>query len=516
MSEGGGIAHLLERAAARWPRRTALVGEAGATIGYGELAALASAVRRRLRSAGVGEGDRVAICLPKSFDAVAAIFGVLETNAAYVPLDPTAPAARNATIVRDASPKAAIVSSDWGEALRNALPHDVVVVEGARDGSALRRALGGSSEDGAPVVSGDPEGLAYILYTSGSTGTPKGVMISHRAAASFVDWAAATFAPTADDRFSSHAPFHFDLSVFDLFVAIRHGASVVLIPDSVGKEPLRLADWIAEREISIWYSVPSVLMLLARYGKLARHRYPTLRLVLFAGEVFPVPHLRALRALWPAPRYFNLYGPTETNVCTCFEIPPTIAESRDAPYPIGRPCAHVRANVIDAQGAAAPAGTLGELCVAGAPLMRGYWNRPEETAKAFFESPPGERWYRTGDLVVENGDGDYEFAGRRDRMVKRRGYRVELDEVEAGLHRHPDVAEAAVVAVADGEDGVRLRAFLTFPRPPRPSLVELKRFCAEVLPAYMIPDFFEFPEKLPRTSTGKVDYPRLADAAGRR
>jgi non-ribosomal peptide synthetase component F len=165
-------------------------------------------------------------------------------------------------------------------------------------------------------------------------------MISHAAALSFVDGASLTFRPECADRFSSHAPLHFDLSVFDLYVAIRHGARVVLISEATGKEPLRLAALIAERRISVWYSVPSVLALLVGYGKLARRSYPDLRLVLFAGEVFPVVRLRALKSLWPAPRYFNLYGPTETNVCTAFEIPPTIPEDRARPFPNGPPAPH--------------------------------------------------------------------------------------------------------------------------------------------------------------------------------
>ncbi|HSD09891.1 MAG TPA: AMP-binding protein, partial [Candidatus Binatia bacterium] len=309
--------------------------------------------------------------------------------------------------------------------------------------------------------------------------------------------------------FSSHAPLHFDLSVFDLYVAIRHGAGVVLISEATGKGPSRLAALIAERRISVWYSVPSVLALLVAYGRLARRSYPHLRLVLFAGEVFPVVHLRALKSLWSAPRYFNLYGPTETNVCTAFEIPPAIPDDRVRPYPIGRACSHLRTIVVDASGRPVPVGAEGELCVRGRAVMLGYWNQPAETERAFLETAPGKRWYRTGDVVAENAEGEYEFLGRRDRMVKRRGYRVELGEIEAALHRHPAVREAAVIALPDDVDGLRVKAFLGLARAPRPSVIELKRFCADILPGYMIPDHFAFADRLPRTSTGKVDYRRL-------
>jgi amino acid adenylation domain-containing protein len=429
-------------------------------------------------------------------------------------LDPSGPAERNRAIIREARVSAAVLERRWVDALREDIGGAAVVaLGGVGRGDGLRRGLGESPETGWPPAF-DPTDVhpaepAYILYTSGSTGAPKGVMVSHTAALSFVDWSSKVFRPTSADCFSSHAPLHFDLSVFDLYVALRHGARVVLISESTGKEPPRLAALIAERRVSVWYSVPSVLTLLARYGKLARHEYPGLRLVLFAGEVFPVVHLRALKSLWPAPRYFNLYGPTETNVCTAFEVPPTIPEDRIRPFPIGRACSHLHTIAVDASGRLVPMGSEGELCVRGPAVMLGYWNRPDETERAFLETAPGERWYRTGDVVAENAEGEYEFLGRRDRMVKRRGYRVELGEIEAALHRHPAVREAAVIALPDDVDGLRVKAFLELSRAPRPSLIELKRFCGETLPGYMIPDVFAFADALPRTSTGKVDYPRL-------
>jgi amino acid adenylation domain-containing protein len=356
--------------------------------------------------------------------------------------------------------------------------------------------------------------LAYILYTSGSTGKPKGVVLSHLNAASFVDWCSEVFQPHVGDRFSSHAPFHFDLSVLDIYLSIKHGATLVLIGTELGKDPVRLAALISTKRITSWYSTPSILSLLVQYGKLQQHDYTALRTVLFAGEVFPIKHLRSLKELLPAPRYFNLYGPTETNVCTYYEIPKQIPHERTQPYPIGRVCSHLQGRVVDEQGCAMAAGQEGELCISGSGVMQGYWNLPARTASAFLVDPAGMGWYKTGDIVMQDSDGTYIYVGRRDRMVKKRGYRVELGEIEAGLYRHPAVKEAAVVAWTDEEHGVRVKAYLSCKEAEkRPSLIDLKRFCAENLPIYMVPDLFAFREALPKTSTDKIDYRKLQELA---
>jgi amino acid adenylation domain-containing protein len=356
-----------------------------------------------------------------------------------------------------------------------------------------------------------PDDLAYILYTSGSTGHPKGVMLSHRNAVSFVDWCSDALVPRADDRFSSHAPFHFDLSILDLYVPLKHGATLILFDEMTGKEPVGLASAIADKRITVWYSTPSVLSLLAQYGKLDRHAYGALRTVVFAGEVFPVKYLRLLKSLWPSPRYFNLYGPTETNVCTFFELPAEVAEDRREPYPIGQACSHCRTTVVNEHGHVVPAGQEGELLVAGPSVMQGYWRLPERTSQAFHVDAEGQRWYRTGDIVIDDGQGVYRYVGRRDRMVKRRGYRIELGEIEAGLYRHPAVREAAALALTGGGGEVQIGAFLSCRDDDRPSIVALKRFCAENLPLSMVPDRFYFLERLPQTSTDKIDYQRLKE-----
>jgi len=504
-------------AAQRFPERTAIVEPAKASITYAELDALSDRLRDRLVALGVDSGDRVGFYLRKSIDGVASMLGILKAGAAYVPVDPGAPPARNAFIMHNCSVKVAIVEAQFEARFRAELEAlgaqpDVIVLPEAGGGNGLAAALDalGPAERAATVRPGS-ESLAYILYTSGSTGKPKGVMLSHENAVSFVDWCSDVFEPTHEDRFSSHAPFHFDLSILDVHVSLKHGAALVLISEDAGKDPQRLAQLIAEERISIWYSAPSILSLIAQFGDLPSRSYSALRTVLFAGEVFPVKHLRTLTELWPRPRYFNLYGPTETNVCTFYEVKLPVPADRAAPYPIGEVCSHLNGRVVDEVGSRVAAGEEGELCITGRGVMQGYWALPEQTAKSFITDADGTRWYRTGDVVVEEQAGCYIYRGRRDRMVKRRGYRVELGEIEAGLYQHAAVKEAAVVAFPDEEAGVRIVAFLSSKDGQRPSLIEMKRFCSERLPLYMIPDRFSWLDSLPKTSTDKIDYQRLKE-----
>jgi amino acid adenylation domain-containing protein len=364
------------------------VEDSKSSISYKDLAYLADEVRDRLYAFGVRPGDRVGIYLPKSIDAVASILGILRAGAAYVPVDPLAPPSRNAYIFADCGVKAIILSCS---ALHQLEPELVMppalVLEQTGGGEGLRQALLEANQQ-APAprlasASPEPDDLAYILYTSGSTGKPKGVMLSHRAALSFINWCSETFEPSPQDRFSSHAPFHFDLSILDIYVPLKHGASLVLIGEELGKDPVRLAAFIAQKQLSIWYSAPSILTMLTQFGKLERHDYSKLRMVLFAGEVFPIKHLRALKSLLPQPRYFNLYGPTETNVCTYYELPASLPENQHKPFPIGKACSHYEIKVFDGSRELS-SGEEGELCARGPGVMSGYWNLAERNELAFF------------------------------------------------------------------------------------------------------------------------------------
>jgi L-proline---[L-prolyl-carrier protein] ligase len=504
---------LLVASAARTPEAVAAMDVAGNAVSYKDLDKFADDVARALVSLGVGKGDRVGLCVPKSIGALVSVFGILKAGAAYVPVDYSAPAQRNGFIFNNCEVKAIVAFGANVDALHGELGHE--------GWSRHPFPLSGAGMDGLLILVPERSGrasapaerdLAYILYTSGSTGLPKGVMHSHATAMSFVDWCSEEFKPTPRDRFSSHAPFHFDLSILDIYVPIKHGASVVLIGSDAGKQPGTLSKLIAERRITVWYSTPSILRMLVEHGKLEAFDCSSLRLVLFAGEVFPIKHLRALMSRWPHPVYYNLYGPTETNVCTYFKLPKQIDSDDADTLPIGRACSGDQTRVVLASDTEVPRGDEGELIVTGGSVMLGYWNLPDQNARAFL-SEGGKQWYRTGDIVREGVSGDYMFLGRRDRMVKRRGYRVELGEIEAALHRHPAIPEAAVIAATNEAGEIYVHAFIAWTEDKPASVVKLKQFCSQNLPIYMVPDRISVLAELPKTSTDKIDYQRLRGLA---
>jgi amino acid adenylation domain-containing protein len=516
------ISHLLEASAESRPDSIAVVdGERSFT--YDELDRRSNQLANLLRGEGVRRGDRVALCLEKSFEAVCAIYGVLKAGAAYVPLDPQAPATRQAYILRDAGVRVLLSATKqaptWDSLRREGADFGTVVVLDAEltgdvAGAAqlLDAADVASAEASRPHVAGIDFDLAYILYTSGSTGTPKGVMLTHRNCLAFVEWAGEEFGVAAADRLSSHAPLHFDLSTFDLYAAARAGAAVVLAPPAASVFPVELRRFIEGQGISVWYSVPTVLTMLVTRGGLEGGEFPQLRAILFAGEVFPTPHLRRLTQLLPHVRFANLFGPTETNVCTWWDVP-SLPEDMTESIPIGRAIENVDVFALTDEGKLAGPGEIGELCVRGPTVMQGYLGDPERTAERLVSNPLGgvldQPIYRTGDLVEQMPDGAYRFLGRRDAQIKSRGYRIELGDVEAALHAHPSVVECAVVAIPDEVVTNRLKAFVTT-QDGEVSRADLIAFCAEQIPPYMIPEEFEFPEDLPRTSTGKIDRRALA------
>lgn len=515
------LQHLLETSAARRGQHRAVIDHSRA-LTYADIDASSNRLARLLRERGVASGDRVGLYLEKSAESVIAIYGVLKAGGVYVPLDPQAPVARVAYVSRDCDIRWLLTGSEksgsWSELKRQAPQIEgFIVMNGAASGQSepadgavvLDRDSIDAQPDGPVHVARISSDLAYILYTSGSTGNPKGVMLSHRNALAFVDWAVDTYRVRSEDRLSNHAPLHFDLSIFDIFAAARVGGTVVLVPSEISIFPIEIARFIARNEITVWYSVPSLLSKLSEKAKLHPGSLPLLRTILFAGEVFPVKYLRKLMLQLPHVRFSNLYGPTETNVCTWYDVldPP---EEAGEPIPIGRAIADVEVFAVRDDGSAATPGEVGELLVRGPIVMQGYWNDPERTDRGLVPDPFGrpEKVYRTGDLVREDGDRCFRLVGRRDAQIKSRGYRIELGEIESALYRHPAVAECAAIAVADEMITNRLVAFVALKYPVEESA--LHQWCADIIPRYMIPEAFELQELLPKTSTGKIDRQQLA------
>jgi amino acid adenylation domain-containing protein len=478
----------LNLAADRWPDRPAIV-EPHRETTLAELRSLAAAMATTFRQDGVVPGDRVALVMDKSRDAIVALYGALMAGAVYVPIPPSWPQARIDAVLRDCD--ARIVATDDGRASSDA--HRLC-----------------NPATGATQARPTTDAPAFILFTSGSTGTPKGVTMSHAGAGAFIDWTAREFGLGPDDRIACPSPLSFDLSTFDVLNIGRSASACVLLPEPTRWVPRLLFQALAELRVTAWYSVPSALNAVAEAPDVVRGQLAGVRLFLLAGEVFPPRLAVALRTTCPHARILNLYGPTETNVVTWHELPATVDPI--APVPIGAACPYASAHIVEEDDDSHGLGPgAGELLVGGQSLMIGYWNRAEENARAFTEiegSTGPVRCYRTGDRASVGSDGQVQFIGRLDRQIKRRGIRIELGEIESVLGQHAAVAEAAVVATGDNPPVVT--AFVRPGGDESPSADTLRLHCALLLPSSMLPDRWVILADMPRGSRGKIDYERLS------
>lgn len=476
--------------------RIALVNSQGKTITFGELDVSLNHFTSLLLKFQIGGGCRVAILLEKSFASVIAIYSCADISAAYIPIDIQLPQTRISQIISDCSPHVIVHNQPALFPENESHPCNVAGMEGSFITPLLTPNYSEvEKKDAQPNFF--EERISHILYTSGSTGIPKGVVVPYNAANSFVQWARNTFRLNQSDNIASIAPFYFDLSLLDLFVARNMKATLHLFSSEQVQNPRQMSEELAKRKITSIYATPTFYSSLQEFGKIEKQDWSPLRTVLFAGEVFPVKHLHALMSVWSKAVFYNLYGPTETNVCTFAEIHRD--ENRIEPYPIGQPCVDHEIQITE----------QGELLVGGPHVAKGYLNRSELNEAKFF-TVGNTRWFRTGDRVEVDQSGMLIYKGRMDRMVKRRGYRIEPGEIEVALHTISGITGAAVVEHSVN-DLVLLKAIVTTDGSRSFNIVEIKAQLIQVIPDYMLPDSVVTIKEFPKTSSGKIDYLKLRE-----
>lgn len=488
------------------------------SLTYQELSVKTNQLAAHLVRSGVKNGDRIGIYLNRCLDTPVAIYGILKAGAAYVPLNPGAPESHSRFIINDCGVEILISN----KAQRRGV---TAILE---EKSSLKQVIGLAADLPTrtipwehiyskkekpnlkiPVLEND---LAYILYTSGSTGVPKGIMHTHHSGLSYARLATELYDLTSQDCLANHSPIHFDISTLGYFAAPYVGATTVILSDAHTKMPASQARLIEEEKISVWYSVPLALLQMLQANVVADLSVDSLRWVLFAGEPFNTKHLKSLMLSWPKARFSNIYGPTELNQCTYYHL--TEPPKSDAPIPIGKVWGNTSALVIEEEGSPVEEGDVGELVVRSPTMMYGYWKKPELNANCFFRHLNNagieEVYYRTGDLVKTDSTGEFLFLGRKDRQVKVRGYRVELDEIANVLLKSNDVVEAAAFLVKDDTGANDIHAQVILKAGKMSDSKVLMGLLNQYLPRYAIPQSVAVVDSFPRTSTGKIDHLQLA------
>ncbi|MFI9362259.1 amino acid adenylation domain-containing protein [Kitasatospora sp. NPDC053057] len=494
--QGWTLASRFSAVAAASPEAIAVRSETG-DLRYAELDAAADALAARLYGRGVRRGDRVGVLLERSPRLIVALLGILKAGAGYVAVDPGDPVARLRTVLGDAEVVLVVTDDTQGAKVDGEFRHLDVQGDQAADACA-------------PLVEQTPEDLAYVAYTSGSTGRPKGVCVPHRAVLRLV-LDAAFLRARADDVFLQLAPVAFDASTLEIWGALLNGGCLALAP--AGRlGPAEIVKTVRDTGTTVLFLTTALFHQAVEAGLTD---LPALRALFTGGEVLSAELVdRAVTAL-PGTVLSAAYGPTEN---TTFTSTHPVREPLGARgVPIGGPIDGTGMVVLDERLDPVPDGTVGRLFVNGAGLAHGYLKLPGLTADRFLPDPyataPGARMYDTGDLALRAPDGAFEFAGRADGQLKVNGVRIESDDIEARLRRHPDVQDAAVVLQDHGPGDRRLVAF--YSGPYAVSSVELRRGLAEDLPATMIPSALVWVDRLPLKANGKVDRTALAARRGR-
>ena len=493
---------------------------------YEQLEEASNRLARLLKEAGCVRGDRVCFLMPKSPTAILCQIAILKADCAYVPLDSSSPAERLAKIVESCEPRvilaAGSVAKLLGEAISAAqLNYSPVIGWMDSNKTAGQNLTPRFTQDDLAAQSNHAldyqntsEDIAHILFTSGSTGTPKGVMIKHSNVLAYIDWALKYFGTTSGDRVSGHPPLHFDLSTYDIFHTFLAGATLFPVPAELNLLPHKICDFIRANELTQWFSVPSLLTFMAKQDVVKQNDFPTLKRLLWCGEVFPTPGLRYWMQRLPHVQFTNLYGPTEATIASSYFTVPACPANDTDQIPIGTPCEGEELLILDDAMKPCPVGEIGNLYIRGIGLSPGYWRDEEKTRSVFLPNPadPNDRIYRTGDLAKWGEDGLVYFIGRADSQIKSRGYRIELGEIETALNALGMTQDCAVVAIETGgfESSIICAAF-TPAAGVDANPATLRTAVSRKIPNYMIPQRWMRLDKMPLNVNGKYDRRRLKE-----
>ncbi len=486
-------------AAKTHPEKTAIV-DGNIEITFAELRSQAMQLAERLIARADITNEPIIVYLPKSAAVIIADIAILYSGNIYSNVDIKLPIQRITNIFNNVGPRLVITSSaNVDEVLKTGFSKENIILtddlnEQDHDYSHINRRL-------ERIVDTDP---VCIINTSGSTGTPKGVTLTHRGTIDFMDWVFDTFSFDDQVVIGSLSPFYFDIYTLELILCLSKGAKLVIIPEQLAIFPAKLMGFLAEKDITFLFWVPTIMVNIANLGLLDKIELPKLQTVFFAGEVFPTRHLNMWRRALPQASFVNLYGPIEIHVdCTYYIVEGEMSD--DEPLSIGYPCRNTDILILNADDKLCADDEQGELCVRGSSLALGYWNDPEKTAKAFVQNPLNTRYpeliYRTGDLAVRRADGRIFLAGRRDYQVKHMGYRIELPEIEHQVLAIDGIANACVLY-----DHPK-KAITLFYQPSDGEVpaATIRQALSKILPKYMLPTVFHSLDRLPMNPNGKID-----------
>lgn len=479
------------------------------SLTFGELTKLAKLLAQYIANNLDGVDNKpIAVFMPKEINIVVADLGIMYSCNPFMNLDVKTPLERIENIVTRIQPAAIITNLKYAEKI-SAIDTKVIIIEEILADTTIEYDEEFMLCRRRNIIDTDP---LCLINTSGSTGTPKGVVLNHRSFFDFMDWAVETFGFNGTEIMGSLSPVVFDIFDFELCMMMLRGSSIVLLDASLASFPARLLQMLEIHKVSFIFWVPSIMVNIANMGLLDKISLPSLKMIWFAGEVFPTKQFLSWFDRFPHATFVNMYGPIEITLdCTFYIVDKRPEETK--PLPIGIPCHNTDILILNEENKKCKVGEEGELCVRGTSLAMGYYNNPEKTAMAFTQNPLNNSYpeliYRTGDMVELDEDGLIQFKGRKDSLIKHMGYRIELGEIEHVIINDLKLVEYCCAVYKYQQKEI----VIYYEKEEEIDIAEFRKALSEVFPAYMIPSVFERMDLLPRNTNGKIDRLKLKEKA---